>query len=153
MYCPFCKNEETGVVDSRLAKDGTETRRRRECSKCGQRFTTYERADSVHPWVIKKDGRREVFDPDKIQAGVMRALEKRPVSVLDAEELVAEVVKSITGRGEKEIPSSSIGEEVMKRLKSLDEVAYVRFASVYRQFKDINDFMSELSSLLTKKPN
>ncbi|MDB5038244.1 MAG: ATPase [Bacteriovoracaceae bacterium] len=151
MHCPYCKNDDTSVIDSRLAKEGTEIRRRRECLKCKQRFTTYERADSVFPWVIKKDGRREEFDADKISAGIMRALEKRPVSILAAEELVSKVIQAIVARGEKEIPSAIIGEEVMKGLKALDEVAYVRFASVYRQFKDINDFMSELSSLLTKR--
>lgn len=151
MRCPLCKHEETSVVDSRIAREGTEIRRRRECMKCSQRFTTYERADSVFPWVIKKDGRREAFEPEKIQTGVMRAIEKRPVSVHDAETLVNDVIKTIISWGEKEIESSRIGEEVMARLKSLDEVAYVRFASVYRQFKDINDFMSELSHLLHKK--
>lgn len=151
MRCPICKNAETSVVDSRDAKEGEEIRRRRQCEKCKQRFTTYERADSVFPWVIKKDGRREEFEPEKIMAGVMRALEKRPVSIHSAEELVNGVVQAVVERGEKEISSSIIGEEIMRRLKAIDEVAYVRFASVYRQFRDINDFMSELSSLLTKK--
>ncbi len=151
MHCPYCKNDDTSVIDSRLAREGIEIRRRRECLKCKQRFTTYERADSVFPWVIKKDGRREEFDADKIQAGVLRALEKRPVSIHVAEEIVSAVVQAVVSKGEKEIASSLIGEEVMKRLKSVDEVAYVRFASVYRQFRDINDFMSELSSLLTKR--
>ncbi len=151
MHCPFCKHPETSVIDSRVAKEGVEIRRRRECLNCKQRFTTYERADDVFPWVIKKDGRREAFDSHKITAGVMRALEKRPVSIHSAEELVSDVIQAVVGRGEKEIPSSVIGEEIMKRLKTLDEVAYVRFASVYRQFKDISDFMSELSSLLTKR--
>lgn len=151
VHCPYCKHDDTSVIDSRLAREGFEIRRRRECLKCKQRFTTYERADSVFPWVIKKDGRRQEFDPDKIRAGVLRALEKRPVSIHVAEELVSEVVQAVVQRGDKEVPSSVIGEEVMKRLKNIDEVAYVRFASVYRQFRDINDFMSELSSLLTKK--
>lgn len=150
MKCPFCKHEDTSVVDSRLARDGAETRRRRECLHCGQRFTTYERSDAVFPWVIKKDGRREEFDSEKIRSGVLRAVEKRPVSIHDVEALVTDVVKAMTERGEKEVASNAIGEEVMKRIKSLDEVAYVRFASVYRQFKDINDFMSELSNLLSK---
>ncbi len=141
----------TSVIDSRLAREGSEIRRRRECLKCKQRFTTYERADSVFPWVVKKDGRREEFDADKIRSGVMRALEKRPVSIHAAEELVSEVIQAVVSHGEKEVPSSLIGEEVMKGLKQVDEVAYVRFASVYRQFKDISDFMSELSSLLKKK--
>ena len=150
MKCPFCKNDETSVIDSRLARDGLETRRRRECLKCSQRFTTYERSDDVFPWVIKKDGRRQEFDAAKIRGGILRALEKRPVSIHDAESLVADVIRAVTERGEKEVPSHMIGEEVMKRLKVLDEVAYVRFASVYRQFKDINDFMAELSTLLSK---
>ncbi|MBN8554540.1 MAG: transcriptional repressor NrdR [Deltaproteobacteria bacterium] len=151
MRCPVCKHDETSVVDSRDAKEGEEIRRRRECLKCKQRFTTYERADSVFPWVIKKDGRREEFNPEKIKAGVLRALEKRPVSIHDSEDLVNQVIQALVEKGEKEIPSSMIGEEIMRRLKGLDEVAYVRFASVYRQFRDINDFMSELSSLLTKR--
>lgn len=151
MRCPICKNAETSVVDSREAKEGEEIRRRRECEKCKQRFTTYERSDSVFPWVIKKDGRREEFSPNKIKSGVLRALEKRPISIHAAEELVSGVVRAVVEHGEKEIPSSIIGEEIMKRLKHLDEVAYVRFASVYRQFRDINDFMSELSGLLTKR--
>lgn len=139
------------MVDSRDAKEGSEIRRRRECLKCQKRFTTYERADAVFPWVIKKDGRREIFDADKIKAGVMRAIEKRPVSIHAADEVVNSVVDFIFEKGEKEIPSNMIGEEIMRRLKGLDEVAYVRFASVYRQFRDINDFMSELNSLLTKR--
>lgn len=151
MRCPICKNAETSVVDSRDAKEGEEIRRRRQCDKCKQRFTTFERSDSVFPWVVKKDGRREEFNPAKIKSGVLRALEKRPVSIHSAEELVTEVIQALVEMGEKEIPSSAIGEEIMKRLKALDEVAYVRFASVYRQFRDINDFMSELSSLLTKR--
>jgi transcriptional repressor NrdR len=151
VHCPYCKNDDTSVIDSRLAKEGGEIRRRRECLRCKQRFTTYERADSLFPWVIKKDGRREQFEIEKIRTGVMRALEKRPVSIHASEGLITEVIQAIVERGEKEVPSAAIGEEIMKRLKALDEVAYVRFASVYRQFRDINDFMSELSSLLTKK--
>lgn len=138
-------------MDSRDSKEGLEIRRRRECLKCQKRFTTYERADAVFPWVVKKDGRRELFDPDKVKSGVMRAIEKRPVSIHDADDLVNQVVDAVFSKGDKEIPSAFIGEEIMKRLKGLDEVAYVRFASVYRQFRDINDFMSELNSLLTKK--
>lgn len=151
MRCPFCKNGETSVIDSRDAKEGVEIRRRRECLGCKKRFTTYERSEDVHPWVIKKDGRREIFDPDKIKSGVMRAIEKRPVSIHDADQLVTEVIDAVFEKGEREIQSSVIGEEIMKRLKVLDEVAYVRFASVYRQFRDISDFMTELNSLLTKR--
>jgi transcriptional repressor NrdR len=139
------------VIDSRDAKEGAEVRRRRKCGDCDKRFTTYERTDSVFPWVVKKDGSRQEFDPDKISGGVMRALEKRPVSIHAAEELVQKVIEAASGRGEKEIPSSSIGEEVMKRLKKIDQIAYVRFASVYREFKDIDDFVSELATLSAKQ--
>lgn len=151
MQCPICHHDSTNVIDSRSVRDGMEIRRRRECSHCEQRFTTYERVDSVFPMVIKKDDSREPFQAEKVKAGVMRATEKRPVSVHDVENLVQEVFQWVIEQGEKEIQSSLIGQEVMNRLKSLDTVAYVRFASVYRQFKDINDFMSELSSILTKK--
>lgn len=118
--------------------------------RCKKRYTTYERSEGIHPWVIKKDDRREEFDSDKVKAGVMRSLEKRPVSIDDTEALVQEVIEAITSLGKKEVSSSKIGKEVMKRLKKLDQVAYVRFASVYREFKDINDFMSELSTLKKK---
>jgi len=148
MKCPFCSHEETRVIDSRLGKDGAIVRRRRECEDCGRRFTTYERVEEILPWVIKKDGRREPYDRLKIVAGMQRACEKRPVSVATIERLVDELERMLQERGEKEISSSQIGEAVMEALHRTDEVAYVRFASVYRQFKDINEFMSELKDLL-----
>ena len=151
MKCPFCRHDGTSVVDSREVKEGGEIRRRRECFHCKKRFTTYERPDAISLFIVKKDGRREPFDPEKIRSGIMKAIEKRPVSIHSADEAVQEVVEKLMTLGEREIPSRVIGEEVMRVLKRLDEVAYVRFASVYRQFKDINDFMSELNSLLTKK--
>jgi len=151
MQCPVCKSGETSVVDSRAIKDGLEVRRRRECEKCKFRFTTYETIDQSYPWVIKKDGRRQAFNPESIKAGILKACEKRPVSIHQIEEMVNQVIRAILDRNEKEVKTADVGEEIMKRLKTLDQVAYVRFASVYREFKDINDFMSELSSLLTKK--
>ena len=151
MKCPYCKCDDTSVVDSRDAKEGVEVRRRRQCEKCEKRFTTYERTDSIFPWVIKKDGSRQEFDPDKISGGILRAIEKRPVSIHVAEELVQTVVEAAVSKGEKEVSSTLLGEEVMKGLKLIDQVAYVRFASVYREFKDIDDFVSELASLSGKK--
>jgi transcriptional repressor NrdR len=151
MKCPYCKCDDTSVVDSRDAKEGVEVRRRRQCEKCEKRFTTYERTDSIFPWVIKKDGSRQEFDPDKISGGILRAIEKRPVSIHIAEELVQSVVEAAVSKGEKEVSSTFLGEEVMKGLKLIDQVAYVRFASVYREFKDIDDFVSELASLSGKK--
>jgi len=151
MQCPVCKSGETGVVDSRSIKEGLEVRRRRECEKCKFRFTTYETVDQSYPRVIKKDGRRQAFNIESIKAGLLKACEKRPVSIHQIDDLVNQVIRSILDRNEKEVKTADVGEEIMKRLKNLDQVAYVRFASVYREFKDINDFMSELSSLLTKK--
>jgi len=151
MQCPVCKSGETGVVDSRSIKEGLEVRRRRECEKCKFRFTTYETVDQSYPWVIKKDGRRQAFNIESIKAGLLKACEKRPVSIHQIDDLVNQLIRSILDRNEKEVKTADVGEEIMKRLKNLDQVAYVRFASVYREFKDINDFMSELSSLLTKK--
>ena len=150
MNCPFCQNAETSVIDSREAKEGAEIRRRRQCAQCEKRFTTYERTESVFPWVVKKDGSRVEFDSVKIRTGVLPAIEKRPVSIDDAEALVQAVLGEMAVLGEKEVLSSKIGESVMLKLKKLDKVAYVRFASVYREFKDINDFMSELSDLKKK---
>lgn len=151
MKCAFCQASETSVVDSREIREGAEVRRRRQCEACKERFTTYEKVDQAYPWVIKKDGVREAFDPDKMKAGVLRAVEKRPVSIHKVEDLVSGVIRALSENNEKEIASSLIGEEVMKRLKSLDQVAYVRFASVYREFKDIQDFVEELGTLLQKK--
>lgn len=150
MNCPFCSHDDTRVVDSRLGKEGKNVRRRRECPECERRFTTYERVEEMLPWVIKKDGRREAFDRAKIISGMQRACEKRPVSVGQIDELVDQLERYFQECGEKEISASLVGEEVMKALQKVDEVAYVRFASVYRQFKDINEFMLELKDLLGK---
>lgn len=151
MRCPYCSSLENKVVDSRMGKEGESIRRRRECLACEGRFTTYERVEEVLPSVIKKDGRREPFDRMKILNGLKKACEKRPVSVDDLDKAVADIEKSLQGKGLKEIPSTVIGEEVMDRLHQLDEVAYVRFASVYRSFKDINEFMNELKDILSSK--
>ena len=151
MRCPYCTSLENKVVDSRMGKEGESIRRRRECLKCEGRFTTYERVEEVLPLVIKKDGRREPFDRLKILNGLKKACEKRPVSVEAMETTVADIEKSLQDKGLKEIPSTIIGEEVMDHLHLLDEVAYVRFASVYRSFKDINEFMTELKDILSSK--
>ncbi len=148
MKCPFCSHTEDKVIDSRLSQEGDVTRRRRECLKCGRRFTTYERVEEAQPLVIKKDGRRELFDRTKILNGVLRACEKRPVGIETMEKVVDKIEKRFLETGEREIQSSIIGAAVMEELKTLDEVAYVRFASVYREFRDINEFMTELKGLL-----
>ena len=150
MKCPFCSHDDTRVVDSRLGKEGNNIRRRRECVDCERRFTTYERVEETLPLVIKKDGRREAFDRLKIISGIQRACEKRPVSISTIEKVVDQMELSLQESGEKEIDASRIGEAVMSALQSIDEVAYVRFASVYRQFRDINEFMSELKDILAK---
>lgn len=147
MKCPFCGNLEDRVIDSRTSKEGEAIRRRRECLKCGKRFTSYERVDDVIPMVVKKDGRRESFDRAKILHGLKKACEKRPISVDILDGIVDSIEKKLTGMGVKEIPSTWIGEEVMSNLKETDKVAYVRFASVYRQFKDLNDLMDEVKTL------
>lgn len=151
MKCRYCACTESKVIDSRPTDDGTTIRRRRECMSCGKRFTTYEKIEELPIMVIKKDGRREPFDSEKILTGIRRACEKRPVSAADQDKLVDDVVREVFNSLEQEIPSSRIGELVIVRLKELDEVAYVRFASVYRQFKDINTFMQELELLLREK--
>jgi transcriptional repressor NrdR len=151
MRCPYCTSIDNKVVDSRLGKEGDTIRRRRECLKCEGRFTTYERVEEVLPSVIKKDGRREPYDRMKILSGLTKACEKRPISVEVLEKCVDNIEKSMQEKGFKEIPSKAIGEEVMNQLHNLDEVAYVRFASVYRSFKDINEFMSELKDILSEK--
>lgn len=148
MNCPFCRFNDTRVVDTRLGKTGNNVRRRRECHSCERRFTTYERVEEILPWVTKKDGRRESFDRAKIISGMQRACEKRPVSIEQIETLVDDLERKFQECGDKEISASLIGEAVMDTLQAVDEVAYVRFASVYRQFKDINEFMSELNDLL-----
>jgi len=151
MKCPFCGSLENKVIDSRLSKDGAVIRRRRDCEECGRRFTTYERIEEILPMVIKKDGRRELFDRAKVLAGLQRACEKRPVSVNDLEKIVDRLEQGFQESSDREIPTSIIGEKIMKELHELDEVAYVRFASVYRQFKDINQFMDELKEILGEK--
>jgi transcriptional repressor NrdR len=151
MRCPYCTSIDNKVVDSRLGKEGETIRRRRECLKCEGRFTTYERVEEVLPSVIKKDGRREPYDRMKILSGLTKACEKRPISIEVLEKCVDNIEKSMQEKGFKEIPSKAIGEEVMNQLHNLDEVAYVRFASVYRSFKDINEFMSELKDILSEK--
>ena len=148
MKCPFCGFIDTKVIDSRLGKEGNNIRRRRECVECERRFTTYERIEETLPLVVKKDGRREAFDRTKIIAGMQRACEKRPVSISEIEKFVDRLEIRLQESGEKEVDSSRVGEAVMEALHNIDEVAYVRFASVYRQFKDINEFMSELKDLL-----
>ena len=147
MKCPFCGNLEDKVIDSRTSKEGEAIRRRRECLKCGKRFTSYERVEDVIPMVIKKDGRRESFDRSKILHGLKKACEKRPISIDSLDGLTDSIEKKLICLGVKEIPSTWIGEEVMASLKDTDKVAYVRFASVYRQFKDINDLMDEVRNL------
>lgn len=149
MKCPFCTDLDNKVIDSRLSKDGTVVRRRRECISCHRRFTTHERVEDIMPVVIKKDGRREIFDKSKMLSGVQKACSNRPVSMDDIEDLVDRVERYFQDRGDKEINCNEVGEIVMRELHQLDEVAYVRFASVYRQFKDINDFMTEVKELLS----
>lgn len=151
MRCPYCGFRESKVVDSRPADEGSSIRRRRECLSCEKRFTTYETVESLPMVVIKKDGSRQSFDRNKILNGMVRACEKRPVSVAKLEAAVDEIEQIIQNSLEREIRTSDIGELVMERLKPLDEVAYVRFASVYRQFKDINTFMQELNKILEEK--
>jgi len=147
MRCPWCGHLEDRVVDSREAQEGQATRRRRECLGCGRRFTTYERIEEILPQVVKKDGRREPFDRKKIVEGVSRACQKRPVSAEQIEALVAGVERQVQEVGEREIRTVAIGEAVIRRLRTLDEVAYVRFASVYRAFRDASEFMAELEGL------
>lgn len=148
MKCPFCGHIEDKVIDSRSTKDGNVIRRRRECLKCEKRFTSYERIEDLLPMVIKKDGSREPFDRQKILHGIEKALEKRPVDMETRERAVEEIEKKLLSMEIREVSSSVIGEEVMDRLKHMDKIAYVRFASVYREFKDINEFMDELKGLL-----
>lgn len=150
MKCPFCGHGENSVVDSRLGRDGVVIRRRRECEGCKKRFTTYERIEELLPNVVKKDGRREPFDRLKVLSGVKKACEKRPISQETIEQLVDRVEHRLQELGETEIASTRIGEELMKELVQLDQVAYVRFASVYRSFKDITEFMNELNGLAAK---
>lgn len=151
MKCPFCTKIDNKVIDSRLSKDGRTIRRRRECIQCERRFTTYEKLEDVLPMVVKKDGRREPFNREKIIAGIKMACQKRPISMARIEEFVDSLEVYFQERGKKETDSVEIGEKVISELKEWDEVAYVRFASVYRQFKDISQFMSELEEILKAK--
>lgn len=150
MKCPFCSKENTKVIDSRPAEDNSSIRRRRQCDECGKRFTTYEKVETIPLIVIKKDDNREPYDREKIEAGIVRSCHKRPVSINQINELVDEVETVIFNMEEKEISSSRIGEIVMDKLKDFDSVAYVRFASVYREFKDVSTFMEELKKILDK---
>jgi transcriptional repressor NrdR len=150
MKCPFCQHTENKVIDSRLSKDGDAIRRRRECNGCGKRFTTYEHVEDILPVVTKKDGRREPFDRGKILAGIKKACEKRPISMETIEDMVNRIEQYCQDSQLKEIPSSVIGEKVMMELHELDGVAYVRFASVYREFRDVNEFIGELKHFLKK---
>ena len=151
MKCPFCGHLESKVVDSRPAEEGASIRRRRECLACHKRFTTYETVESLPLMVIKKDGNRQTFDKTKLLNGMIRACEKRPVPMTDLEQIADDIEQELQNSLEREVSSEKIGELVMKRIKDLDEVAYVRFASVYRQFKDINTFRDELNKLLSEK--
>jgi len=151
MRCPFCRHSGNRVIDSRLSTDGTAIRRRRVCSGCKRRFTTYERVEEITPMVIKKDGRREPYDRLKIIAGLKKACEKRPVSMEVIEQVADRVEAAVLEHGGKEVPSSFIGGAVMKELHEIDQVAYVRFASVYRSFKDIEEFMHELEELISSR--
>ena len=151
MRCPFCSHPESKVIDSRPAEEGASIRRRRECLACKKRFTTYETMECLPLVVVKKDGSRQSFDRNKVMAGLIRACEKRPVPYSPLESMVSEIEQVLQNKMEREISSAEIGELVMERLKQIDDVSYVRFASVYRQFKDINTFISELSKLLEDK--
>ena len=151
MRCPFCDNEDTKVIDSRPIDDGKAIRRRRECEKCVKRFTTYEKVETTIIMIIKKDGSRQAFDRDKLMNGIIKACEKRPVALADIERGVDSIERGLNNMMEKEVKSTFLGELVMEQLKDLDEVAYVRFASVYRSFKDVNTFIKEIEALVGKK--
>jgi transcriptional repressor NrdR len=150
MKCPYCGEIDNKVIDSRLGKDGNVIRRRRECIPCGRRFTTYEQIEDIPIMIIKKDGRREIFSREKVRSGIQRACEKRHISMDVIEEILDDLERDMRESDQKEIPSRTIGEKVMTRLHGLDDVAYVRFASVYREFKDVSDFVSELRKLQEK---
>ena len=147
MYCPFCGDKETKVIDSRLVADGNQVRRRRECQECGERFTSFETAELVLPRVIKNNGSRQPFDEDKLRSGLTRALQKRPVSLEVVESTINRIKHKLRATGEREIKTREVGEMVMEELRELDEVAYVRFASVYRSFQDVNEFREEIERL------
>lgn len=149
MKCPYCSEIENKVIDSRLSKDASVIRRRRECLNCSRRFTTYEHIEEIPIMIIKKDGRRELFNRDKVRSGMLKACEKRNISMNSIEEFIDEMERDLRESEEKEIPASVVGEKIMAKLHELDDVAYVRFASVYREFKDVNDFVAELKKLLS----
>ncbi|TYT73733.1 transcriptional regulator NrdR [Desulfobotulus mexicanus] len=151
MKCPFCGEGDNKVIDSRLSKDSTMIRRRRECLSCTRRFTTYEQIEEIPMMIVKKDGRREQFSKEKLRSGILRACEKRNVSMHTIEGFIDELERDLRESGEKEISSRILGERVMHKLHDLDAIAYVRFASVYREFKDVNDFVEELKSLLIRE--
>jgi len=151
LHCPFCANDDTRVIDSRVAEGGASVRRRRECEVCGKRFSTFERADLKLPLVIKKDGTRQAFDIGKVHSGMQKALEKRPVSAELLEQGVNAVLRAVQEMGESEIPAGTLGEFVMEQLRKLDGVAYVRFASVYREFKDVDDFLAAVKTAMGNK--
>lgn len=153
MKCPFCGHVENRVIDSRLSANGEVTRRRRECDGCDRRYTTYERVEDLLPSVVKRDGSRELFDRRKIVAGIRAACSKRPVSVDQIDSIAEAIEREVQESGEREISYTAIGEKVMDRLRDVDQVAYVRFASVYRQFRDIEDFSRELATLVTERPS
>lgn len=147
MYCPFCSAEETKVIDSRLVTDGAQIRRRRECLTCSERFTTFETAELVMPKIIKRDGRRKPFDEDSLRGGIQRALEKRPVSVEETDAIVDRIKHKLRANGEREVDAALVGEWVMAELREIDDVAFVRFASVYRRFQDVSEFSAEIVRL------
>jgi transcriptional repressor NrdR len=147
MRCPFCQADDTKVIDSRLNNEGDGVRRRRECVQCTERFTTYEVVEAIMPYVVKRDGSRSTFDKEKIRQGILTALQKRPISIEQVDSAIDHIMRRIRERGEREIPSELIGEWVMEELKELDKVAYVRFASVYRQFEDVSAFQEEIQRL------
>lgn len=151
MRCPFCSFQDTKVIDSRLVTEGDQVRRRRECVECGERFTTFEGAELVMPRIIKGDGSRQPFDDNKLKAGILRAVEKRPVSVEDVEKAIFKIQSELRALGEREVSANMIGELVMKALKNLDQVAFVRFASVYRRFQDVSEFTEEIERLGSNK--
>ena len=151
MKCPFCGEFDNKVIDSRVSKDGSVIRRRRECIECARRFTTYEHIEEIPIMIIKKDGRREIFSRDKVRSGMQRACQKLDISMNTIEDFIDELERDLRETGEKEIPSRVVGEKVMAKLHKLSDIAYVRFASVYREFKDVNDFVAELKSLLSER--
>ncbi len=150
MHCPFCRADDTKVIDSRLVAGGDQVRRRRQCQTCDERYTTFETAELVMPRIVKSDGTREPFNEEKLRAGLQRALEKRPVSTEDVEAGVNRIMHQLRSAGERELPSRTVGDEVLKELRDMDDVAYVRFASVYRDFQDVSEFQDEIRKLTAK---